>query len=378
MSKILKYLTTGAVVLAAIGMFAYKYWDYVTNPWTRNGKVRANVVQITPRVSGPIVKLPVRDNQLVQAGDLLFEIDPRTFIAERDRTAARLDRTRDDIKALEKQVKAARASLDQYESRITQAKIAIKGHIANVTEAQATYERIKVLVPKGAAPAQSLDDTKAALDIAQSRLEKAEQRLVEATAAKVQAQADFAKAEADLGVSGEQNARLREAAAIKERAELDLEFTQIRAPVNGYVTNLNLRLGDQAVTNQPALALVDVDSFWVHGFFKETLIEQIRPGDSAIVTLMGYSDKPLEGRVDSIGRGIAQEDGSTGFQLLPNISPTFEWIRLAQRVPIRIELLSVPENVELIVGTTASVLVMTGTAGQSRGQPVAAIPQALQ
>ena len=113
-----KLLMTGAVVLLALVVTGYKYWDYVTNPWTRNGKVRAQVVQITPRVSGPIVKLRVKDNQLVKAGDLLFEIDRRTFIADLNRAQANLDRTRDDIKALTKQVKAAKAILDKYEALI--------------------------------------------------------------------------------------------------------------------------------------------------------------------------------------------------------------------------------------------------------------------
>jgi len=162
------------------------------------------------------------------------------------------------------------------------------------------------------------------------------------------------------------------------QAELDVEFTQVKAPVDGYVTNLSLRLGSQAVANQPALALVDINSFWIHGFFKENYIEDMREGDRAIVTLMTYPDKPLEGRVDSLGWGIAQDDGSTGFDLLPTISPTFEWIRLAQRVPVRIHLEQVPDEVKLRVGTTASVLVMTGTAGSDSEEPVAAVPRALQ
>jgi multidrug resistance efflux pump len=144
------------------------------------------------------------------------------------------------------------------------------------------------------------------------------------------------------------------------------------------VTNLNLRLGSQAVANQPALALVDVNSFWIVGFFRENYIKNIRKGDRAIVTLMTYSDIPLEGRVDSLGWGIAQDDGSTGFDLLPNISPTFEWIRLAQRVPVRIHLGQVPEEVKLRVGTTASVLVMTGTGGSKSEKPAVAAPKALQ
>ncbi|MCK5383644.1 MAG: HlyD family secretion protein, partial [Gammaproteobacteria bacterium] len=154
------------------------------------------------------------------------------------------------------------------------------------------------------------------------------------------------------------------------------EFTRIKAPVDGYVTNLNLRIGSQAVTNQPALALVDINSYWVHGFFKENSIEDIREGNKAIVTLMSYPDTPLEGYVDSLGWGIAQQDGSTGDDLLPNVSATFEWIRLAQRVPVRIHLVDVPDNVALRVGTTASVLVMTGDSDADKSVP--ALPSALQ
>jgi len=149
-----------------------------------------------------------------------------------------------------------------------------------------------------------------------------------------------------------------------EQAALDLEFTRVLAPVDGYVTNLNLRHGSQAVANQPALALVDVNSYWVDAYFRETSVGDMRKGDKAIVTLMSYPDKPIKGHVDSLGWGISQQDGSTGFELLPTISPTFEWIRLAQRVPVRIHMDSVPEGVVLRVGTTGSVLVKTGSAGE--------------
>ena len=193
-----------------------------------------------------------------------------------------------------------------------------------------------------------------------------------------EAQANLAIARANLGAPGEKNAQLRLAKAEVREAELNLEFTQVKAPVDGYVTNLNLRLGSQAVANQPALALVDVNSFWIDGFFRENYIENIRKGDRAIVTLMTYPDKPLEGRVDSLGWGIAQDDGSTGFDLLPNISPTFEWIRLAQRVPVRIHLDKVPEEIKLRVGTTASVLVMTRASGKKSKRPTVAAPKALQ
>jgi multidrug resistance efflux pump len=156
-----------------------------------------------------------------------------------------------------------------------------------------------------------------------------------------------------------------------------LLFTKVKAPVDGYVTNVDIRLGSQAVSNQPLLALVDTNSYWVHGFFKETLIGKMANGDKALITLMTYPDKPLSGIVDSIGWGIAQQDGSTGSDLLPSVSPTFEWIRLAQRVPVRVHLTDVPPGVALRVGTTASVLVMTD-ASSSGNQSIPPIPKGAQ
>ena len=162
-----------------------------------------------------------------------------------------------------------------------------------------------------------------------------------------------------------------------QQAQLNLEFTDVKAPVDGYVTNLNLRRGSQAIANQPALALIDINSYWIHGYFREDRIEGVKAGDRAIVTLMSYPDRPLEGQVDSLGWGIAQDDGSTGHNLLPNINATFEWIRLAQRVPVRVHLVDPPKDIPLRVGTTASVMVMTGDNSNSE-KPVPALPKALQ
>ena len=145
----------------------------------------------------------------------------------------------------------------------------------------------------------------------------AEAGLRQAQSALAQSQANLAKAQAQLGAVGQANSQVRAALAAVRQAELNLEFTQVKAPVDGYVTNLNLRLGSQAVANQPVLALVDVNSYWIDGFFKENTIADIRSGDRAIVTLMTYPDSPIEARVDSIGWGISQQDGSTGFELLP-------------------------------------------------------------
>ena len=305
MKTSIRYLLTATVVLTAIALVMLKYQDYLTNPWTRDGQVRAQVIQITPRVSGPIIKLPIRDNRLVKTGDLLFEIDPRTFVAA---------------------VKESEADLEQAKVRV-----------AETQDEADRATRIRKR-DKGAMPQQQLTKKVNAVRTAQANVLEAEAALL--------------------------------------NKQLDLEFTQVKAPVDGYVTNLNLRTGSQAAANQPALALVDINSFWVHGYFRENLIEGITEGDRAIVTLMSYPDRPLEGRVDSLGWGIAQDDGSTGYNLLPNVNPTFEWIRLAQRIPVRVHLTDLPEDIQLRVGTTASVLVMTEDDRAATSVP--ALPRALQ
>ena len=350
---------TASIVLIAVAAVSLKYWDYITNPWTRDGQVMSYVVQVTPRVTGPIVKLPIKDNQSVKAGDLLFEIDPRTFKASLDQARGNYDQTLDDLAALEKQVEAAQASVAQFESAINEAKSVVDAASSQSKEALLKYERNQVLVAKGTISIQRYDDLKMQHEVATANKTQSIAALMAAKSALLQAHANLAQAQANLGAPGAENARLRVAKAAVDQAVLNLEFTRVQASVDGYVTNLNLQLGSQAVANQPALALVDVNSYWVDGYFRETLIGNMRTGDEALVTLMSYPDKPISGKVDSLGWGLAQSDGSTGYNLLTNVNPTFEWIRLAQRIPVRIHLDKLPDGVELRIGTTASVLVKT-------------------
>ena len=283
----LRVLVTLVVVALAAITLAWMLRDYLKQPWTRNGQVRAQVIQIAPRVSGPIVELPIADNGTVQQGDLLFKIDPRT-----------------------------------YEAAVEQAKAAVTVAQAAAAEATVAAERVQGIYEK---------DKGAVPELYVIGIEKAREA---AEAAVVQAKAGLTA------------------------AELNLEFTEMRAPADGRITNLKLRLGSQVVANQPAMALIDVHSFWVHGFFKETQIRHVDVGDPVVVKLMAYPKKPLEGVVESLGWGIAQQDGSPGVDLLPNVNPTFDWIRLAQRIPVRVKLTKIPEGVDLRVGTTASVFVM--------------------
>jgi multidrug resistance efflux pump len=142
-------------------------------------------------------------------------------------------------------------------------------------------------------------------------------------------------------------------------AKLNLSYTRVHASVDGYVSNVDFQIGTQAVANTPIIALVDSNSFWVFGYFRESQIGRFKIGDPARVTLMAYPDQPLQGTVESLGWGIAPSDGNTGANLLPSIKPVFQWIRLAQRIPVRIKLDKVPPGVELRFGLTASVMVLS-------------------
>ena len=375
MKKYSKYLITGTVVLIAIIAVLFKYWDYVVNPWTRNGYVRANVIQITTRVSGPIVNLPIIDNQLVNKGDLLFEIDPSTYEAAVAQARAQLDESGYDVAGLEQQVEVARQAVNVTRQSVKQAQSAILEFDSQIATNLAEYERQKILLPKGATSQKALFNARTAYEVAVQQQTSAKASLAQSRASVREAEASLAEASANLGAIGESNARVKAAIAALKTAELNLEFTRVMAPADGYVTNLLLVLGSQTVANQPALALIDNSSFWVNGYFKETYVGVMEPGNQAVVTLMGYPDTPIKGYVESLSWGIAPSDGTTGFQLLPSVEPTFEWIRLAQRVPVRIHLIEVPENVKLRIGTTASVLVMSNT---KTSEQLTAAPKALR
>ena len=287
MKKIIKILLTLAIVAIA-ALFAYnKYEAYIENPWTRDGQVRTQVIQVTPRVTGMVVKIHVTDNQKVKTGDLLFEIDPSPY-----------------------QIK-----LNQAESRLTRTKEAAKG-------TKIEFDRVKSIYAKdkGAVSQKDL----------------------------VRNETNYYKSLADIDTSVES----------VNTAKLNLSFTKVFAEVDGYVSNINFQIGSQASANKAILALVDENAYWVFGFFREDSIPSVEVGDTAKVTLLAYPDTPLSGKVESIAWGISHSDGNPGSNLLPSVKPVFQWIRLAQRIPVRIKLDTLPEDVKLRFGLTASVMIL--------------------
>jgi RND family efflux transporter MFP subunit len=279
-SSWLRYSITWAVVMLAMCIL-YRVWSqYERAPWTRDGRVRADVVTVAPDVPGWVVNIWVADNQIVRKGDPLFEID----------------RTR-------------------FEIAVQQAEATVARQRAILAEAQREARRN-----------DSLSDV-----VSFEVREQSEARVQE-------------------GVAGLQR-DLADLAA----AQLNLQRTRVTAPVNGIVSNLLLRPGDYIATGQEALALVDSDSLHVDGYFEETKLRRIQVGDRVSVRLMGESEL-LYGRVQGIAPAIFDRERTVTENRVANITPTFSWVRLAQRVPVRIQLESVPADVRLIAGRTATVI----------------------
>ena len=276
--------------IAGVAWYAYEaFEDYIRNPWTRDGQVRGHVIQVSPRVSGMVTGIDVIDNQKVQAGDMLFQIDTEPF----------------EIAIAQAEANLQRAHISSEASKIE-------------------YDRLLDIFNKDPGA------------ISQKDLSRREANYLQSLS-----QIDIAKES------------LR-------AAQLNLSYTKISASVEGYISNIDFQIGSQAVANKPIVALVDSNSFWVFGYFRESQIGEFNIGDQARVTLMAYPEQPLTGKVESIGWGIAPSDGTVGYHLLPSIKPVFQWIRLAQRIPVRIALNNIPQGVELRFGLTASVMVTSG------------------
>ena len=269
--------TAGAVY---VGMQLWHHYE--VEPWTRDGRVKAYVVQVAPDVTGPVTRVYVHDNQQVKAGEPLFEIDRARF----------------------------ELALRQAEAQVTAAQAAL---------AQASRENKRNT---------QLDDL-----VSQETREQGQTRTDQARAA-------LAQAEVNL-----------------DTAKLNLQRTHVVAAVDGTVTNLDLREGAYATVAHPVMAVVDSHSFYVEGYFEETKLPGIQLGDKVEVKLMG-TNQPIGGHVESFAEGIADRDRTTSQDMLPNVNPTFNWVRLAQRIPVRIALEAVPSKVRLVAGQTATVKVL--------------------
>ncbi len=275
------------LILAALAVWgAQRMWThYEVEPWTRDGRVRADIARVAPDVSGLVTAVLVRDNQRVVKGQPLFVVDaPR------------------------------------YQMAYAQANAVVASARTLVRQAAREARRNDVLGDLVAAEVREQGHARAASSIA----------------------------------------ALQQAEAAADIARLNLERTTVTASVNGNVTNLQMRPGDYVHAGTQAMALLDTDSLHVDGYFEETKLPRIHIGDRVEVRLMG-EDALIKGQVDSIAAGIDDRERTAASNLLPSVNPTFNWVRLAQRVPVRIRLTHVPKGIRLVAGRTASVKVIADT-----------------
>jgi len=319
-----------ALTVAVAGALSALYYHHAKRyPSTDDAYVDADVVGIVAQVAGPIVHLPIQDNQIVHLGDLLFEIDPRPFQIAVEKARAELEKTGQNVSALGDEVASA-------EAQVQEAK-------ASLRLAQTQWKRVEPLAKIGALPFQDRDKAQAQLDDARAGLADAQARLT--------------KALHQLGASGEDNADVRAAIAQLEYAELQLSYTRVIAPANGYVTDLTLSPGSYATVGSAMLSLVNTDSWRVVAYMKETQLRHIRIAQPTRVFLPAYSGTRFEGLVQGIGWGIEQQDseGERGPDGVPTVNPTVDWVRMAQRFPVRITLVDPDPAHPLRKGMRATV-----------------------
>jgi multidrug resistance efflux pump len=329
-------ITLGTAAIAVI--LGWAMWDaYMGTPWTRDGTVRNYVVTMAPEVAGRIVELPIVDNQFVHKGDLLLVIDPTDYNIAVELSEAAVRQAQANAQSIEAQIGVQQEQITASQAEVEHAQAAL-------TFAQQQAARYRDLAQKEVGTVQMEQQTASQLSQNQAALQNAQATLALAHRQIAALKAQLASA--DAGVA--------QATARLHQARVNLDRTQIRCPVSGWVTNLLVRLGDYAPIGRNIISVVDADSFWVDAYFQETQLASIRDGDPASVKLIGYR-QIIRGEVAGVARGINVPNAQPDQAGLATVNPIFTWVRLAQRVPVRIRIDQVPDGVRLVAGATATV-----------------------
>jgi membrane fusion protein, multidrug efflux system len=319
---------SGILVLAAVVLGWFIYRLYYANPRTDDAYVHANTASIAAHVSGQIMQLPIKDNQRVKKGDLLFVVDPRPYKLALDTARTKLNLTEIEIRTLQDTINTADAELAQR--RI---------------DAANSKQFLDRIVP--------LRDRDFVTD---NDVVEARNKFKAAQAGVASAASELHKAQDALGILGDVNQRMRAAQEGIEDAQLNYDYCFVHAPFDGYVTNLNISVGQYANIGQPVLTLIDDRNWYVLAYFREDLLDRIQPGMRADVSLLSYPGRHFEGEVQGIGWGLFQQNGAT-VAGLPSVEDTLNWVRLNQRFPVRIDLKRADDVHPFRMGQTAVVTI---------------------
>jgi len=345
------------IVLGALVTGALVWHINYQHPRTNDAMVRANIVGIAPEVSGRIVELHVEDNQYVKQGDLLYVIDPRPY-------QAKLAQAKAELLVAEKEVDSRRASSGSAElaiERLEHQRAAAEAEVSRI-EAEDEYlhsyvERLEPLAEKQYVTADQLKQARSKYAASRAELADARAKELSARSAIDEAKSDSRRAVSLIAQVGNVNARIEAAKAVVAAAELDVEYCSVRAPFDAYVTNLNTREGEYAKTGTQMFALVDDRHWYAIANFKETYLQSIRPGQEADVFLIGYPGKRYRGVVTGIG-WANYPDNIKQQGVLPEVQRTLNWVILASRFPVRIEIHERDPEHPLRMGMTAFVTVL--------------------
>jgi multidrug resistance efflux pump len=309
--------------IVAIGSIAgWQLWThYQVDPWTRDGRVRADIVSVTADVAGLVTEVDVENDQPVKRGQKLFVIDRARY----------------------------QLALDQAEANIATEQAAIAAQQASVAVQQAALAARRSDLAES--KREAARDEKLRAVVAAEQIEQSQTKVAELEAAVAQSEAAVTEAEAGLGKT---EAALAQARAALGVAELNLARTEVTAPTDGIMSDVELRVGDYVSPGKAAVALIDSASLRVEGYFEETKLPGLHIGQPVEITLMGET-RVLRGHIQSIAGAIEDRERGASSDLLPNVNPTFTWVRLAQRVPVRVALDTLPADIRLIAGRTASV-----------------------
>jgi len=369
------------IVLGALVTGALVWHINYRHPRTNDAMVRANIVGIAPEVSGRIVELHVEDNQYVKQGDLLYVIDPRPY-------QAKLAQAKAELLVAEKEVDSRRASSGSAElaiERLEHQRAAAEAEVSRI-EAEDEYlhsyvERLEPLAEKQYVTADQLKQARSKYAASRAELADARAKELSARSAIDEAKSDSRRAVSLIAQVGNVNARIEAAKAVVAAAELDVEYCSVRAPFDAYVTNLNTREGEYAKTGTQMFALVDDRHWYAIANFKETYLQSIRPGQEADVFLIGYPGKRYRGVVTGIG-WANYPDNIKQQGVLPEVQRTLNWVILASRFPVRIEIHERDPEHPLRMGMTAFVTVLDRPAeipglspATEEGESKARIPQ---
>jgi len=324
-----------AILAVTIGLAVYVVYDLDQSPRTDDAYVRADTIGVAPQVHGRIVNLRVHDNQAVKQGDVLFEIDPVPYRHALERARAALDSLEKQIGLSQRDVKAQQFGAAAARANIARAE-------AQAKQAADTLGRIEPLLVKEYVTAEQVDQARTAKQSAEAALQVARRDAERATAA----------------VSGVDAlvAKLGELRAGVATAEYDLEQTAVRAPFDGRVIDLDIAQGEYAATGRRLFTLIDTRNWYVIANFRETALRDIRPGMAAEVYLMSDPSRRFAGTVDSIGYGVFPEEGGASANGLPRVPRSINWVRVAQRFPVRIRVEDPPADL-FRIGASAVALI---------------------